>query len=97
MLTPAEWKAKEKELERLITKREALKSETAEVSKRIHILSVDIRAYKKRTNSPKPVRTNTFAYQMFGKQLKDLTHDEYKIYYNARQRINREKRKGNVK
>ncbi len=97
MLTQAEWKTKEKELEKLKIKREALKAECEGISKQIHILSCDIRAHKKRMENPQPTRTNTFAYQMFGKQLKDLTHDEYKIYYNARQRINRAKRKENTK
>lgn len=97
MLTKAEWKAKEKELEKLKAERDALKVKTTEVSKRIHILSVDIAAYKKRVEAPTKIRTDTIVYQMFGKQLKDLTPDEYRIYYNARQRINRAIRKEDLK
>lgn len=103
MLTQVEWKAREKEVAKLEADREALnakicelKAERDKVSERIHTLSVHIRAYKKRVENPKPINTNTFAYQMFGKRLKDLTPNEYRIYYNARQRINRIKRKENT-
>ena len=104
MLTQAEWKAKEKEVAKLEAEREELNAKICElkakrdmVTKEIHTLTVRIRAYKKRVENPKPINTNTFAYQMFGKRLKDLTPDEYRIYYNARQRINRIKRKENAK
>jgi hypothetical protein len=93
MLTQAEWQARENELEALKAERKALKARNAEISKRIQVLSIDIAAYKKRQENPTPIRTDTFAYQMFGKQLKDLTQDECRIYYAARQRINRAKRK----
>lgn len=32
---------------------------------------------------------------MFGKTLKELTEEEYREYYNTRQRANRQKRKEN--
>ena len=85
MKTQAEWLEMEQELAELKELRDA-------ISKRIHELSVGIRQHKKYMQSP-PDKTGTIAYQMFGKRLKDLTAEEYRIYYNARKRINRAKRK----
>ena len=84
MKTQDQWKAMEDELAEL-------KELRTEISKRIHSLSVSIAQHKKNP----PDKTNTIAYQMFGKRLRDLTTEEYRIYYNARQRINRAKRKEN--
>ena len=97
MLTPSQWKARKKELENLKAKRDLLRAELEETSRQIHILSASITSYQKRAENPRPIKTDTFAYQMFGKRLKDLTEDEYRIYYNARQRINRAKRKEKLK
>lgn len=72
------------------------KKQLKETLNRIHALKIGIQAQEKRQeerkNNPK-VNTNTEAYKMFGKPLKELTKEEYKIYYNARQKINRQKRK----
>ena len=87
MKTQEQWKAMEDELAEL-------KELRTEISKRIHSLSVSIAQHKKCEKNP-PDKTSTIAYQMFGKRLKDLTTEEYRIYYNARQRINRAKRKEN--
>lgn len=92
MLTQAEWQAKEKELEQLKAQRNEMKTQLKEISKKIHILSTSIRDH----NSYKPHTydySNSIVYLMFGKRLKDLTADEHRIYYAARQRINRSKRK----
>ena len=96
MLTPEQWQARENELKALKAERKALKARNAEISKRIQVLSIDIWAYKKRQENPTPIRTDTFAYQMFGKQLKDLTPDECRAYYAARQKMNRAKRKEQI-
>lgn len=87
MKTQDQWKAMEDELAEL-------KELRTEISKRIHSLSVSIAQHKKCLQNP-PDKTDTIAYQMFGKRLRDLTMEEYRIYYNARQRINRAKRKEN--
>lgn len=87
MKTQAEWDAMKEELEEL-------KELRAEISERIHVLNVRIAHHRKTMANP-PDKTNTIAYQMFGKRLKDLTPDEYRIYYNARQRARREKLRGN--
>ena len=79
------WEAKKEELA-------ALEKQREEISKRIHLLKVEIRQHEKRHSKHK-VNTNTEVYKMFGKPLKDLTEEERKIYYNARQQINRQKRK----
>lgn len=72
------------------------KKQLKEMSNRIHALKIGIQAQEKRQeerkNNPK-VNTNTEAYKMFGKPLKELTKEEYRIYYNTRQKINRQKRK----
>ena len=72
------------------------KKQLKEVSNRLHALKIGIQAQTKRQierkNNPK-VNTNTEAYKMFGKPLKELTKEEYRVYYNTRQKINRQKRK----
>ena len=80
-----EWELRQQELEELVQLR-------TEISERIHRLQQVIRQHQKAIQAP-PDKTNTFAFQMFGKQCKDLTAEEHKIYYNARQRENRAKRK----
>ena len=79
------WKAREKELK-------ALEAQRKELSARIHLLKCDIRQHKQTVKNP-PDKTNTIAWQMFGKRLKDLTPEEYRIYYNACQRKRRAQRK----
>lgn len=75
--------------EELLKELENLKKDREKISKEIHSLSVKINQHENR----KGINTDTEVYKMFGKPLKDLTKEEYKIYYNARQRINRQKRK----
>lgn len=84
MLSNKEWEAKRKELEEL-------EKQKKEIAKKIHILKVSLNQHGKHCDNK--VRTDTEVYKMFGKKLKDLTPEEYKVYYNARQRINRQKRK----
>jgi len=72
------------------------KKQLKEISKRKHVLKIEINAQEKRQEERKKnpkVNTNTEAYKMFGKPLKELTKEEYRVYYNARQKINRQKRK----
>lgn len=88
MKTQEQWKEREQELEELVELRTA-------ISSRIHELKVRIAQHKKQMATP-PDKTDTIAYQMFGKRLRDLTTEEYRIYYNARQRINRQNRKQGV-
>lgn len=97
MYTPAEWKAKENELEMLKAKREALRAETAEISRCISILSANIAHYKKRMETTNQAKTESFVHQMFGKSIKDLTPNERRRYYSARQTAINEKRKENAK
>lgn len=78
------WKAKEEQLEKLIEQKK-------ELSKQIHLLKVELNNHEKYV--PKGTRTNTEVYKMFGKPLNELTKEEYRTYYNARQKINRRKRK----
>ena len=88
MKTPEEWKALEQE-------RDELKALRNEMSKRIHLLSMRIAQHKNHVKNNAPNKINTIAYKMFGKQLKDLTPDECRQYYSARQRAKRERRKQN--
>ena len=92
------WKAKEKKLEELTAQRKAIEEQLKklteqkkELSKQIHSLQVELNNHKK--YAPKGIKTDTEVYKMFGKSLNELTKEEYRIYYNARQRINRRKRK----
>lgn len=98
MHTEADWKALDAERNALLRKRDAvnaqlkaLKAERDELSKQIHSLSVRCRQHTKYQR--KPPHTDTLVYTMFGKQLKDLTKEEYRIYYNACQRKKRARRK----
>lgn len=89
MKTQEQWEEREKELEELVELRKV-------ISSRIHELKVRIAQHKKQMANP-PDKTDTLAYQMFGKRMKDFTAEEYKAYYNARQRVNRPKRKQGIK
>lgn len=84
MLNNEQWKDREKELLEL-------KKQRKEISKKIHELQNALNQHGK--HSVQKVRTDTACYKMFGKSLNELTKEEYKQYYNARQRINRQKRK----
>lgn len=108
-LTANEWKLKEETLKELELQRAELNGRIAELadrmkdldrqkkelSKKIHIEQVKLNQHKKHQEGHK-INTETEVYKMFNKQLKDLTKEEYKQYYNARQRINRQKRKENA-
>lgn len=83
MKTTEHWEAVEAEIKELEELRRG-------ISERIHLLRVSLNQHRKQNP---PSKTDTIAYQMFGKRLKDLTADEYRQYYNARQKINRAKRK----
>lgn len=92
MLNKEQWKAREKELAELEKQQKELKEQIKEISKKIHILKVGMNQHSKLHKEQK-IQTNSKVYEMFGKPLKELTKEEYKIYYNARQKINRQKRK----
>lgn len=105
MLNKEQWKERENELEELIKQREELSNQIEELSKqrtekikqrektskKIHRLQIYIRQHE--AHKERKIQTDTEVYRMFGKPLKELTKEEYKVYYNARQRINRQKRK----
>lgn len=109
MLNNKQWKAKENELAELIKQREELSNQIEELSKqrtektiqreklskRIHRLQIGIRQHNE-LHKERKIQTDTEVYRMFGKQLKELTKEEYKEYYNARQRANRQKRKEQI-
>lgn len=92
MLNKKQWKAKEKEVAELEKQLKELDKQRKEVARKIHALKVGLNQHNKLHKEQK-VQTNTEVYKMFGKPLKELTKEEYKVYYNARQRINRQKRK----
>lgn len=106
MKTSVEWKEREKEVENLKIERAELDGRIKELterlkeyedkkrklSKQIHLKENKIRQHNNKHKEHK-INTNTEVFRMFGKPLKDLTHEEYKIYYNARQKINRQRRK----
>lgn len=83
MLSNEQWKEKQEELDELIELRQV-------ISNRIHILRIEIAQKSKQKEVDK---TNTIAWQMFGKRLRDLTATEYREYYNARQRERRKRDK----
>lgn len=86
MLNNEKWEQKNKELLEL----QELKKI---ISKKIHLLKCSLRQHEKQQQQTTNNKQNSIAFKMFGKRLKDLTAEEYKAYYNARQKINREKRK----
>lgn len=92
MLNDRQWKAKEKELLKLQKQLKELDIKRKEVADKIHLLKVGINQHNKK-HKERVVKTDTEVYKMFGKPLRELTKEEYKVYYNARQRINRVKRK----
>lgn len=92
MLNNEQWKAKEKEIAELEKQLKELDKQRKEIARKIHTLKVGLNQHNKLHKEQK-VQTNTEVYKMFGKSLKELTKEEYKVYYNARQRINRQKRK----
>lgn len=85
----AELERKIKELKEKIKEYEDKKKD---LSKQIHLTEVGIRQHNNKHKEHK-TNTDTEVYKMFGKPLKELTEEEYRKYYNARQRINRQKRK----
>lgn len=92
MLNKEQWEAKEKEVAELEKQLKELDKQRKEIARKIHTLKASMNQHNKLHKEQK-VRTNTEVYKMFGKPLKELTKEEYKVYYNARQKINRQKRK----
>ena len=92
MLDDKQWKAKEKEVLKLQKQLEELDVKRKNIADKIHLLKVGINQHNKK-HKERVIKTDTEVYRMFGKPLKELTKEEYKVYYNARQRINRIKRK----
>ena len=87
MKTEQEWQEIEAQVQQLVKQRK-------ELSKTIHALKARICQHKR--SKSKKDHTKTIAWQMFGKRLKDLTAEEYREYYNARQKIARENRKNGI-
>lgn len=94
MLNNEQWKAKEQEILELTKQLWELDEQRKEVARKIHIIKIGLNQHSKYER--KPIHTDTEVYKMFGKPLKELTKEEYKIYYNARQKINRQKRKEKI-
>jgi hypothetical protein len=106
MVSANEWKTREENLKNLELQRAELdgrikelaerikdmEAQKKKLSKQIHLEQVKINQHKRKTEEHK-INTNTEVYKMFGKPLKDLTKEEYKKYYNTRQKINRQRRK----
>lgn len=92
MLNNEQWKAKEKEIAELEKQLKELDEQRKAIAKKIHTIKVSLNQHNK-SHKKQKVQTDTEVYKMFGKPLKELTKEEYKKYYNARQRINRQKRK----
>jgi hypothetical protein len=86
------WQELENEVKELVALRQ-------ELSAKIHKLKVELNQHKKqKEEAEKRGDSNyleTYAYQMFGKRLKDLTVEEYKVYYNTRHKIAEKIRKAN--
>ena len=85
--------AKKEEIQALERQLKEIEKQRKEIANKIHVLKIGINQHKKHEN--RPINTNSEVYKMFGKRLRELTKEEYKIYYNARQKINRQKRKEN--
>lgn len=84
------WKEREEELTELIKQRELINEEKRRLGKKIAILKSHISQHYKLKENAK----ETEVYKMFGKwSLNDLTSEERKAYYTARQRVCREKQK----
>lgn len=106
MMSSNEWKAKEENLKNLELQRAELdgrikelaerikdmEAQKKKLSKQIHSEQVKINQHKRKIEEHK-INTDTEVYKMFGKPLKDLTKEEYKKYYNTRQKINRQRKK----
>ena len=75
------WKALEKELNGLRTQRDNL-------SKKIHLMSVELNQHKKCLRNRK-IDTNSLSYKMFGKILRELTPDELREYNRIMQKNRR--------
>lgn len=88
------WTVREEELKELEKKRKELKGrkeskeEIKELSKKIHKLQNAINQHGK--HKEQKVRTNTVAYKMFGKPLKELTKEEYAFYQSRGERRRRQ-------
>lgn len=82
------WKAREEELAKLIKQKELVDEEKRKLGKKI----VDLQRGLKQHYKLKENEKETEVYKMFGKEsLNDLTDEERKAYYTARQRVCRAK------
>ena len=95
MLNREQWEEREKEIAELEKQLKELDERRKATAKKIHNLKVGLNQHNK-SHKEQKVRTDTETYKMFGKPLRELTKEEYREYYNARQRINRQKRKEKV-
>lgn len=86
------WIEIEAEILNLQRQLEEINKQRKEISKKIHVLKCGLNQHNKK-HREKNTRTDTEVFAMFGKPLKELTKDEYRIYYNTRQKINRQKRR----
>ena len=84
------WKAREEELAELIKQKELVDEEKRKLGKKIEDVQRSLKQHYKRNLK----ETETEVYKMFGKEsLNDLTDEERKAYYTARQRVCRAKQK----
>jgi lipoate-protein ligase A len=85
--------------EKIIAEINRLKEHRAKLQEVIKALSAEINALERKSGkyyhyTPKEWEAGkTISEKMFGKRLKDLTPDEYREYYRARQRERRKKQK----
>ena len=71
-----------------------LKNQRDELSRKIHLMSVELRQHKG-TLINRKIDTSSLCYQMYGKRQKDLTPEQLKEYNRIMQRNRRAKKKEN--
>lgn len=88
MKSEQQWEDSKVELATLKKRREELQTELKAVNDRIKILGVSLNTKDREQN--KSVE-QSIAYQMFGKQFKELNAKERREYFNARYNAYKEK------
>lgn len=91
MLNKVQWEARAEELVNLEKQLAKLDEQRKKTAKKIYYLRYSLNQHNKHQN--RQINTSTEVYKMFGKPLKELTKEEYNMYYNERQKIRRQKLK----
>ena len=91
MLNKVQWEARAEELVNLEKQLAKLDEQRKKTAKKIYYLRHSLNQHNKHQN--RQINTSTEVYKMFGKPLKELTKEEYNMYYNERQKIRRQKLK----